>query len=837
MDRLERSLQLHFSTLTALGGLMMASGEVGLTLPLIAVIAAVASFLLVDLWKLFYLPTPAAYVGMGLVAIYCMGDFLWLQNENQLTAVAQLLVWVEAVLLFQRKSARVFEQIGIFCLLELVVAAVFNHALGFGLLLIPFSIIGIRALVLLHAFTVAQAGAESVQGVIRTNARDAGQASAAQALRLPLWVVIALGPAALSIAGVFFYALPRVAGAPDSRGVGGRVTTGFSRTMTLDQVGELLQNQDLVMRLTMEDQRTGRPYRASEPIYLRGEVLEHYQNKSGVGVWSAAPLFPVRSNYPLPKPYHPAGAESQQLYDRVEVRVDVQPLTTDALFAIVPYHQASSDPGQGSGRSERLVHRKGRWLLARGDSLGGWTPERMEYRFGTHAFQHGRQTRFLRLKEYDELAMGSAAAESSKSSWRRFAGADPRLSERMLEFSPSRMPTIVAESEAVVDSIGDRAASPYQVGLAIENHLASSGDFQYTLDLSERRDLTVDPIEGFVANSRRGHCQYFASAMVMMLRSQNIPARIVLGYKTDEYNALGGHYVVRQLHAHAWVEALMDEEDLPPGMVIAGQPPLGPVLVRFDPTPMSRGPESPLSRPSHFYDFAQTLWNNYVLDMSSEQQQEELFSQGRDSDMNSAYTDMLTRLKTLASRGIDEHLSQETLAVLRRFSWRAAFLSISIALIAVGLYWMGLPAWLPRIWPTHRAAAHVRSVSSVGFYQQLCGLLARLELHRAEGQTPMEFAAQASDSLASRFRPSPSPVRDPGEPAMAAEEPEAKILQTPAEERPAGDSPIQTLVDLFYRVRYGGASVSDSEAAEVIAPSLEQIEGLVHRSRHDSTER
>ncbi|WP_164101884.1 transglutaminase TgpA family protein [Candidatus Laterigemmans baculatus] len=795
--------------LTAFGGLMMGSGEVGVMLPAVAVIAAIASFLLVDLWKLFYLPTPAAYVGMGLVAIYCMGDFLWLQNENQLTAVAQLLVWVEAVLLFQRKSVRVFEQVGIFCLLELVVAAVFNHALGFGLLLIPFSLIGIRGLVLLHAFSVTQAGAENVQGVLRTDASEAGRMSAAQALRLPRWVVVALAPAVLLVAGVFFYALPRVAGAPDSRGVGGRATTGFSRTMTLDQVGELLENRDLVMRLTLEEQRTGRPYRSSDAIYLRGEVLEHYQNKSGVGVWSAAPLYPVRSNRPLPKPYHPSEEELQDLYDRVEVRVEVQPLTTDALFAIAPYHQPSGSPRQVQSSTEGIIHRRGRWLLSRGDSLGVWAPERLEYRFGTHAFHYGRQTRYLRLMEFDGLPRGSSPENAGEAEQRFSVEAEPQLYQRMLEFSPSRMPTVAAEAEAIAETLGDRSRSPYHVASAFEEHFTASGKFQYTLDLNERRDLAVDPIEKFIAQSRRGHCQYFASAMVMMLRSQKIPARIVLGYKTNEFNVLGAHYVVRQLHAHAWVEVLLDEADLPPGTVIAGQPTVGPVLVRFDPTPSSLRPDASLSPPNQFYDFAQALWNTYVLDMSSQRQQEELFSQsGRDSDMSSAYTAMLTRLKEASKRGLDEHLGTETLAVLRRFSWRAAFLSVSITLIVVGLYWMGLPSWIRRRWPHQRASTRARSVSSVGFYQQLCSLLARLELHRSEGQTPREFADQAS------------------------------VAWTASQEKEgAGETPIRTLVDLFYRVRYGGTPISESEATEVIGPSLEQIEGFVHRSRRGSTRR
>lgn len=185
MQRIERLLQMHFAALTAIGGLLLSSGEVGIILPAIAVVAAVVSYLVVDRFQIFALPTSLAYVGMGIVAAYCMIEFMFTRTTNQLMVVAQLLVLVEVVLLFQKKNVRVFEQIGVFCLLELIVAAVFNSALMFGLLLIPFALLGLRALVLLQAMITINALGEREQGGIKTSASDACQLRAVALFKLP----------------------------------------------------------------------------------------------------------------------------------------------------------------------------------------------------------------------------------------------------------------------------------------------------------------------------------------------------------------------------------------------------------------------------------------------------------------------------------------------------------------------------------------------------------------------------------------------------------------------------------------------------------------------------
>ena len=124
-------------------------------------------------------------------------------------------------------------------------------------------------------------------------------------------------------------------------------------------------------------------------------------------------------------------------------------------------------------------------------------------------------------------------------------------------------------------------------------------DFEYTLDLVG--SVGQDPVSEFLFVNRRGHCELFASSMVLMLRSQGIPARLVTGFLGAEFNRLEGYYVVRQQNAHAWVEAYLPDE----GWAV------------FDPTP-------PLGRPaagrpgmlqllSQAYDYVLFRWDRYVL--------------------------------------------------------------------------------------------------------------------------------------------------------------------------------------------------------------------------------
>ena len=69
--------------------------------------------------------------------------------------------------------------------------------------------------------------------------------------------------------------------------------------------------------------------------------------------------------------------------------------------------------------------------------------------------------------------------------------------------------------------------------------------------------LGANPVDGFLFGSRRGFCEHYASAFVVLLRAAGIPARVVTGYQGGTINPSGNYMIVRQSDAHAWAEALV----------------------------------------------------------------------------------------------------------------------------------------------------------------------------------------------------------------------------------------------------------------------------------------
>ncbi len=165
-------------------------------------------------------------------------------------------------------------------------------------------------------------------------------------------------------------------------------------------------------------------------------------------------------------------------------------------------------------------------------------------------------------------------------------------------------PTAVLGREGVTDRITELAAQAMGEGSAAER-AARLEDFlirsySYTLDFVGRGG--DHPVDDFLFRYKSGHCEYFASAMVLLLRSQGIPARLVTGFLGGEFNPLEGYYIVRQSNAHAWVEAWLGD---------------GVGWRTFDPTPPSG---RPLTQPSSFgllftqaWDYVQFRWDRYVL--------------------------------------------------------------------------------------------------------------------------------------------------------------------------------------------------------------------------------
>jgi hypothetical protein len=260
------------------------------------------------------------------------------------------------------------------------------------------------------------------------------------------------------------------------------------------------------------------------------------------------------------------------------------------------------------------------------------------------------------------------------------------------------------------------ARTPFDKALAIESFLR--GRYAYTLNLTGKPG--DDPLAHFLFESRGGHCEYFASSMVIMLRTLGIPAREVNGFLPGEYNDLGGDYIVRASDAHSWVEVYF------PGME----------WQVFDPTPPSAENDANfLTRLGQYADWMQLTWSEWVI--------------GYDFGHQVALAQNVQR----GSRDLSESLRAWYFRQqLRGRRWMKSWhdgISLSIPLVVLAflivLRFDELSAVLRRWWLAwqvrSRKAARSNPHLASKLYAELLRMLARRGLRREISQTPLEFAA------------------------------------------------------------------------------------------------
>ncbi len=788
--RIVGRLKLYFATLSCLGGLVLSAGSETETIPVIAVFFAVFGYVFVDWLKLFALPPIAAYAAMALAALYCVSDFANLDapGNHQMVAVAQLLVFVQAILMLQRKSRRIFEQLGVFCLLELVVAAVFNNAINYGLLLVPIGVIGAWAATLLAALSASEGlevfdeledDDESVHFFRRPRAASSISVSAPEsvksltstALSLPRIAFFSLAPSVVLVGAIFFYALPRTTDAARVRNRGNALV-GFSDELRLEQIGEMLQNTQPALRVYPTDDSTGQQYQILGGVYLRGRVLEIYRKQTvgdrNTAVWTSIPPGAISGSQKVPKQFIPSRSTDQNFYDHVNVAMICESMRSGSLFAVAPYHRIKNDP--------EIRHFVDRWTIAR-SSDEDWIFPRIDYAFGTHAFRNGVQSELTARWAEGESAM-SPSADNRAGGSRFNSERDPRGYPRsdyldaLLAYDIDEIPSAARLGELFVLDSNSARRSDYKIAKAMEQFLAGGGEYSYTLRLDAESVPGLDPIEQFLSVDKRGHCQYYASALAMMLRSQNIPARIVAGYHTDEYNELGEHYVARQLHAHAWVEALIDREELGEAQRVYGQPESRQYWLRLDPTPIGARLTDSGGTVTQMFDMAQNMWDDYVVDMDAGRQDNALLGGGI-APMSRSYEKLVDYLSLAISRVRAGELGGGYLASRDSFSWPAAILGVVMTLVFVMLLRFRAPAWIRRQIRRHSADAVARP--QIPFYAETLDQLARTGIQRKQAQTPAELATHASEKL-----------EHPMIPSIAA--------------------PLSVLTSAFYRLRFGKAA-------------------------------
>lgn len=141
---------------------------------------------------------------------------------------------------------------------------------------------------------------------------------------------------------------------------------------------------------------------------------------------------------------------------------------------------------------------------------------------------------------------------------------------------------------------------PFRNALKTGEYLRNNFNYSRTIEYSGKGF----PLDEFLFGDREGHCEYFATSMVVLLRNMGIPARLVTGFLGGDYNDKGDFYVVRESHAHAWVEVYFNSDG----------------WIRFDPTPPDSSPGSNDSFLSSYLEFMKYRWNRYIVDFDSADQ-------------------------------------------------------------------------------------------------------------------------------------------------------------------------------------------------------------------------
>jgi transglutaminase-like putative cysteine protease len=582
-------------------------------------------------------------------------------GAEAIPAIIEFAALLQVLRLLTRRGAAHDHQVILLALLHLVAGTVLGGGLTYALTLVGFLVLTPGALVLSHL-------RREVEGNYRQGARDRsgmpvdvprilrsrrviGQGFLALTclLSLPIFLLTALLFVTFPRVGLSWLIVPPV---EPTRVV------GFSERVELGGIGTLRSDPALVLRVRPDDLGPEPPLRRN--LYLRGALFDTYER----GVWSRTP---ERSETL-------ASLEGQLVLRRLPrpgdrtLELELEPIEPRVVF--VPGEAVSLSVLEKPGRS------------------GPRRPELYRGGFGE-----------LRYEAMDQSGLSYRAHLPPRGRVTPERTPDEALA-RYLVLPAELSPRIVQLAERL--SLGQE--EPGAIALALETALREG----YSYDLASPSGAAADPLEHFLFESKRGHCEYYATAMALMLRARGVPSRNVTGFVGGTYNRFGEFYAVRQGDAHAWVEAYL--------------PRFG--WTRFDPTPpASAAPQAEteglFAMLRELMEAAAQTWNTNVEGFDLERQVTLLRS------AYEAYRKVTAPAEELG--GGRAGLGGQRLLLLL----------VGLALIGGAGYWLLRRGRSPAASAEQSARAARRSIE---LYRRLEGLLASSGVPRPPGTPPRTHA-------------------------------------------------------------------------------------------------
>lgn len=433
--------------------------------------------------------------------------------------------------------------ISIVCLL---IGALFIQDMVFGLLFLSFYLVLCWCLIF-YNMMVERVGTHCPP----SDFRHTGEHEAAGFSLFALSATVILTSFLLTT--VIFVSFPRLGLGFLELDSGEGPVSGFSNHVELGEVGRIKQNDSVVMRV--EFRKNGQAYRPPSRVLWRGVSLDYYDGKT----WFST-MPPVRQSL------NAQGHGVQLFTVSVPREMIVQDIYMESFNSPVVFTYGI--PLEIEGTFKQIQMDQG-YSLKTLDRHTGPRRYTIIADIGNPTTNYPHPLRFNSPNIYPS---------------------------RFLQ-----LPKTSSRTRKLASDLADNADSETVKARKILKYLKNN--YGYSLDM--KRKTHESALDEFLFVRKEGHCEYFASAMAVLLRLNGIPSRIINGFAGTEWNDLGQYMIVRQAHAHSWVEAYIPDLGW---QVYDPTPP--------DPTAVSHSSNMLARR----LDLMRLYWQRYVIRYSTQDQ-------------------------------------------------------------------------------------------------------------------------------------------------------------------------------------------------------------------------
>jgi protein-glutamine gamma-glutamyltransferase len=593
---------------------------------------------------------------------------------SMLNATLHLVLFATVTKVFSAVTRRDYAYLAALSLLMILATAVLTINTTFLIFLIIYLFFAISTLISYEIKRSIETSRRTVTS--RLPALPADRTRIENAL---LKTAAGLGLGIVVIAALFFFVIPRYrSGYLTGLGTGTENITGFSGTVRLGDLSRLMRSNTVIFRVMPQDNP-----RRYIGIKWRGVALDsfdgaHWYNDNT----RESAVQPVSYNRFI-IPLQPGAKDRPER--TLSYTVLLSPISSDVLFT-APFAR------QLTGRIHLL-------LLDETGSL--------------HDTHYG-----LSPLKYDVVSeVGMPTPSLLRSAPETYSKAISLLYLRL----PSRIDPRIRE---LAERVTSPATNNYDRAAETRNYLRDH--FGYTLE-AQNIDPS-DPIGSFLFTTRKGNCEYFASAMAIMLRTVGIPARLVNGFQTGSYNSFGKDFVVRARDAHSWVEAYFPRYGWIP----------------FDPTPPDPNPVIP-SQLDNYMDALTLFWSEWVINYDFSHQvrlatQVEVQSHNVQEDVSHHFDHLRTELAGLAQ-------NFESSLVAHKFRLLVVMLGMAAVFLLGGKNWDLQELkflWAAKVLPCERPLTLQEATFS---YHHFMNILQKKGFRKLPSETPEEFVEKIEPSL------------------------------------------------------------------------------------------